>query len=667
MKVSLEDSIAQTETQADNNTFLTAPPKIRALDDVLKTSNLSYADYLKEVKVGTLQPIKAPDYESGMLTQLSGGIDEGMRQLMYTPEQLQIFGGQAQMALGNIFGKEEYIERGRSNVQTANRELSAKIANLTKDQMMLSKKDQQTLMFGVGSALPAYGVMFAAGGLSGAAAKSLGAGKTGVEVAQTIGGLGTMTAQQIGQEAQEDIQLYQKRTGDVDIAKMTGVDATKDVATNLASATINGIIEKKFGFGEQLKMFKSPLSFGKGAVKTALSEGATEGIQSLVSSGIDLADGSINWQEFKDVKLRQAFFEAAVGGVLGGTVGVGVSMAQRSSAIKQLDEKLMNVIPNATDRQAIAKAVVDDGINTISDVISKEIELSSELKNKHGLVWDNMNKSVNSAIDESLKQGNTFFSDKSEEERAEYIMSTSKLFADQVLAEATKRNVNVSDILDGAKIEYADGKIYLRGKDFGAKPQEFNLKSDGYKPPKKRQDLLEFLIEKGGLVDTAGELKAMDASKVKRGLVKQEGKGGMGLDKAREMAAEAGYIPKDGDISGLLDAISENLQGRKVFIAEDEMSAKESKAQQALNVDKAKDYLFQKGIDTKYMAENEIVERASKEYEEELKTTGQNINKVFSDIADTLSIESPIGEDTDNVFWQGEDLTKTPEFKKLVW
>ena len=77
--------------------------------------------------------------------------------------------------------------------------------------------------------------------------------------------------------------------------------------------------------------------------------------------------------------------------------------------------------------------------------------------------------------------------------------------------------------------------------------------------------LLTFLIRRGGLQDHGGELAAMDASKVRIGLVRKTG--GESFDYAREAAEEAGYLPPGSGINDLLDAVSDELHGRPVYPA----------------------------------------------------------------------------------------------------
>src|SRR3546814_6868073 len=54
--------------------------------------------------------------------------------------------------------------------------------------------------------------------------------------------------------------------------------------------------------------------------------------------------------------------------------------------------------------------------------------------------------------------------------------------------------------------------------------------------------LVSFLVGEGGIIDAGGELRGMDAGTVRPGLVNSSG---MDLDRARELAAEAGYFGDD--------------------------------------------------------------------------------------------------------------------------
>lgn len=109
---------------------------------------------------------------------------------------------------------------------------------------------------------------------------------------------------------------------------------------------------------------------------------------------------------------------------------------------------------------------------------------------------------------------------------------------------------------------------------------------------KRPPSLFEFLASKGGIQDQAGELRALD---LKRQFLPRQGAlvrpGGLTLDRARELAEEAGYIrPSDRaegfgrtEITDLLDAIDREGRGAKVYpldqqadVAQQELSRRQA-------------------------------------------------------------------------------------------
>ncbi len=98
--------------------------------------------------------------------------------------------------------------------------------------------------------------------------------------------------------------------------------------------------------------------------------------------------------------------------------------------------------------------------------------------------------------------------------------------------------------------------------------------------PRRPVDLLQFLADKGGLQDQGGELRSMDAQRKfmpGHGMLVRV-KGGVPLDRAREAAEEAGYLPKGSDINTLLDAIRDSLRGEHRFSERDEAALAEWRA-----------------------------------------------------------------------------------------
>ena len=87
----------------------------------------------------------------------------------------------------------------------------------------------------------------------------------------------------------------------------------------------------------------------------------------------------------------------------------------------------------------------------------------------------------------------------------------------------------------------------------------------------KTTSLLSFIKSQGGIIDAGGDVKAMDAIRQRPGIVNKNGRT---LDDMALAAQEAGYLGGDSyanraDINGLLDAISGELSGKKVYTQAD--------------------------------------------------------------------------------------------------
>ena len=94
------------------------------------------------------------------------------------------------------------------------------------------------------------------------------------------------------------------------------------------------------------------------------------------------------------------------------------------------------------------------------------------------------------------------------------------------------------------------------------------LRPEVPKPPRRPQDIIDFLAGEGGIKDSGGELAAMDLSgKFVPGagkLVRTRG-GGRSLDYARERVVEEGFLPEGATVNDLLDALGETDRGRPLY------------------------------------------------------------------------------------------------------
>jgi hypothetical protein len=159
------------------------------------------------------------------------------------------------------------------------------------------------------------------------------------------------------------------------------------------------------------------------------------------------------------------------------------------------------------------------------------------------------------------------------------------------LLASTDLRPKVADIAKAGKMTVEDAKrtlSYLAGKGDIIKQTGVNA----YRKLPRRTtplDLIEFLASKGGIKDDGGELAARDlGKKFAPGFGKLVRKSGRSLDEARELAQEAGYLPRDNpdrpsesDIGALLDAIDQTHRGTRVYRTADlndvaEMGEKET-------------------------------------------------------------------------------------------
>ena len=432
--------------------------------------------FLSDAVATTTGRLKVPSdwfetESSGLENFISGGIGY-VRGLKDFPQNVRIFYGEHQMALGGYFEDAEMVERGKVNIQNAQRNLD----KIMEDRATYApgQKDQESFSYGLGSGAANYGMMLIGGYGIGGAAKLLGAGVKAAGTLAEASGIGLATAIDASGEVQEGIQTYREKTGDDNLENIAPKFATKELGTTYLYASGSAILEKFLGFGQQRKIFKSKFDlskagvrkemfksaakeYAKQGVKTGASEGITEMAQEGLNIGIDLADGTINWEQMPE-RLRGLFMQGAIGAVIGGTAGISAAMYNRRAAKRYLKENLSQVVP-AENVDAVVDAVYETGNNELSNVIATELELSSELQNKHGAVYDSMQRAIKRAADESGA-----FKNYTEDKMAEYINDTSKLFADQVLAEANQRNVVIDEVLKASDIVYEDGGIKLKNK-----------------------------------------------------------------------------------------------------------------------------------------------------------------------------------------------------------
>lgn len=534
-------------------------------------------------------------YESTTAERIGKGFLYSLEEMQDIPEEIEIFGKQLNYGFGKYFGDdEEEVNRKLQNLTTAQRNLDEIKA---KRYEFLSKDDADSLSFAFGSGLANYGVMLFSGLGLGSAAKIAGMG------AKAVGTAGSLAVGAIMEGAEQSQgKMPRTKEGELDIAKMTPEWARKTGATTLAYMGVSTLLEKYAGFGRQVKIWEKPIKFnktilpdtlkavGRGSLG-ALSEGTTEGLQALAAMGINLADGTITMADLPE-QTQQAFKEFLVGTMVGGTVGTTVAINQRINIKQDLRNMINPVIADENKTEEIVNELFDKGVENFQQIISTELELSSELKNKHGKIWNSMLSAVDKAMQDSGA-----FTGMTEDERASYANTAAKHFADQVLAEANLRGTTLDAILKDTDITYDNGiKIARNINLFDA------LKNPEMIPPQtklKRVSLNQFIRSKGGVKDVGGDLKSRGAVKEYPGLIN---KNGMSLDDMAMMAWENGYFPEFSErptVNDLLDAIDEGLRGNNRYNTEEARDFNDAIADLEEELDRL-------GIDWKNMTAAEI-------------------------------------------------------------
>lgn len=563
-------------------------PKVRLLGDVLKQGNYSLEDI--------------PTYQSALSTKISAGFQRAAHEAGNTFKgAVEIWGGQAALSIGGIAGSETVESFGRSLIKSAYDEIEAKDKEFMQKAIQLRPEEYDDFSTALGGGLFNYGGMLAIGYLTGGIGSVAGLSTKAKGALATAGGIGSMFALELSGKAQDKLNTYIEKSGDVDFKDYSADIASKDFMFSAMYAAGSAILEKKFGFGEQMKLFKMP--FGeklKNIAKIAISEGGTEFVQSLYETGVDLIGGYIDFSKLPQ-QFKQALQEGAVGAVLGGGAGIAAAVNHRSQAKQILKENLQNTIPEK-DIEKVVDAIFEESDGTMRSVIAQELIQSEELRNKRGALYNQ----IRDKIDLQAKMTGAY-ENISEAMRAQYLNETANIQADQILAEANRRNVTIDDVVKATDIRMVDGAVYLTPltqKDIVVNQEVQKIKKKRVYNPEK-MSLLAYLKYKGGIKDVGGELKARDAGKQMIGLINN--KSGRSFDDAALDAWESGYFPQFSErptINDLLDAIDTSLAGKRIYRESyrqqiEKKKTKEVKAENEARLDEyLQDFISQEDLDT---------------------------------------------------------------------
>ena len=495
-------------------------------------------------------------YDTDTVDVLAGGVKAFTGSLKKMPEQFRMMGGQALYTLGkNTKEQAEYqqrvspkgdmifngnlevklgdslMESGRYNIMTANRNLETLNREIENEMPHLTEEDRK-----------GWTMMIAEQGLDYAT-------MLGLSYINPYAGIGYMSAKILGQETEEGAEAYKKKYGTIEGFEELSGD---ELALNIGNTAVQAVIEKAFGAPAQLKRFKTMKDFGKAFFTGFGEEFLTENLQNVSDAVFDYIGKRFDEDETIWTNISDNFKGTIVAGMFGGTAGTAFAIHNRAKGIESFEQLLDGSDVPVEQRNALATELYESGVNNMQAIVTKELELNSQLRAKHGKVYDKLKSQI-----ERQYRDVGAFEGKTEAEIAQYIEGTAKQFADNVLAEAQKRNMLIDDVVNSQDIVYRNGKLWLAPKTIVKKPRTYH--------PEK-MSLLTYLKFRGGLKDTGGDLKSRDAGKQVIGLINN--KSGRSLDDAALDAWESGYFPQFPErptINDLLDAIDDSLRGKKIY------------------------------------------------------------------------------------------------------
>ena len=381
------------------------------------------------------------------------GVHDAALETRNLKDSLVILGGQALMSVGGIFGEDNsVVEYGRSLIQSSARNLEKIREENERLDFTSDKNVKESLVYQTGAASESFGMMLLTGYLTGGAGTIVGFGAKAAERAAQAAALTFGAASEASSEVQEGIDTYRNRTGDENLEHYTAKEAAKEVVTTglytAGSTALEGLNLNKL-----FRVFKpkGKGQFAKSMIEGAVTEGATETAQEGLNVFFDKADGTINWDQVPE-RLKGALVQGAVGSIVGGSTAGAFYVYHRARGIEAMEAYIENTVKNDAERTRIATEAWDDLQNGANTLIAKELIYDESLRNKHGDIYNAMQRAIARAADDSGA-----FADADEATRAQYIEETARMFADQTLAEANQRGVSIDEVLKASDIAF-DGE-----------------------------------------------------------------------------------------------------------------------------------------------------------------------------------------------------------------
>ena len=326
-------------------------------------------------------------------------------------------------------------------------------------------------------------------------------------------------------------------------------------------------------------------------IASGLSEGSAEGAQTVWQNAVKKY-GIDDTQSLMD-----GVIEAAIGGFGSGALAAGTF----NTAAERLKEK------GATDRdiENISQAAIDyvqkhpDEINNIAfQQLNKGLDEFDKFVETHkGMPDAQKALQIKADLDEVY---NKVFDRIKTSDTDKVAAAQAKVVQGVALWGSQELGISPLEYFEQRfprieRVAYRDFARRLNEAKRAGEVAEINLYEalknpallKGQKVKDTRQSLTQFLKQNGGLKDFGGELKAMDADKQVIGLINN--KNGRNLDDMALAAWEAGYFPQSSErptVNDLLDAIGEELGGRKRYNEEAPYSLEDEVNQLAEDLDR---------------------------------------------------------------------------------
>lgn len=400
-------------------------------------------------------------YDTDTVDVLAGGVKAFTGSLKKMPEQFRMMSGQALYTLGkNTKEQAEYqqrvspkgdmifngnlevklgdslMESGRYNIMTANRNLETLNREIENEMPYLTEEDRK-----------GWTMMIAEQGLDYAT-------MLGLSYINPYAGIGYMSAKILGQETEEGAEAYKKKYGTIEGFEELSGD---ELALNIGNTAVQAVIEKAFGAPAQLKRFKTMKDFGKAFFTGFGEEFLTENLQNVSDAVFDYIGKRFDEDETIWTNISDNFKGTIVAGMFGGIAGTAFAIHNRAKGIESFEQLLDGSDVPVEQRNALATELYESGVNNMQSIVTKELELNSQLRAKHGAIYDRLKSQI-----ERQYRDVGAFEGKTEAEIAQYIEGTAKQFADNTLAEAQKRNMLIDDVVNSQDIVYENGRLQLK-------------------------------------------------------------------------------------------------------------------------------------------------------------------------------------------------------------